>query len=99
LPAWTENTSSDFTTVHGYHYVKANYMLLIDNLLDLTHLSYLHKATLAAGRSGHIWLENQDVEVDGDVVHTSRTIRDVAEPSGLLRATRRFERGPIDRFQ
>ncbi|HVV93316.1 MAG TPA: aromatic ring-hydroxylating dioxygenase subunit alpha [Hyphomicrobiales bacterium] len=98
IPDWSANTSPDFTTVHGYHYVRANYMLLVDNLLDLTHLTYVHKATLAAGPSGHIWLKDQDVTVEGEAVHTSRTVRG-AEPSGLIRATRRFVSGQVDRFQ
>lgn len=30
---------------HVYH-VKANYLLLVDNLMDLTHLPYVHKGTI-----------------------------------------------------
>lgn len=38
-PAWA--------TTPGYLKLEANYQLLIDNLLDLTHVSYLHRKTLA----------------------------------------------------
>jgi phenylpropionate dioxygenase-like ring-hydroxylating dioxygenase large terminal subunit len=31
----------------GYLHAKGNYQLIVDNLLDLTHVSYLHKNTLA----------------------------------------------------
>ena len=31
----------------GYIHVKSNYQFLVDNLLDLTHVSYVHKNTLA----------------------------------------------------
>jgi phenylpropionate dioxygenase-like ring-hydroxylating dioxygenase large terminal subunit len=31
----------------GYIHVKSNYQFLVDNLLDLTHVSYVHKKTLA----------------------------------------------------
>jgi vanillate O-demethylase monooxygenase subunit len=39
-PAWT--------CVPGYHYMRANYRLLIDNLLDLSHESFVHSDTIGA---------------------------------------------------
>jgi phenylpropionate dioxygenase-like ring-hydroxylating dioxygenase large terminal subunit len=36
-----------WTATPGYLYLKSNYQFLIDNLLDLTHVSYVHKKTLA----------------------------------------------------
>ncbi len=38
-PAWTATP--------GYIHLKSNYQFLIDNLLDLTHVIYVHKKTLA----------------------------------------------------
>jgi phenylpropionate dioxygenase-like ring-hydroxylating dioxygenase large terminal subunit len=38
-PAWS--------ITPGYIHLKANYQFLVDNLLDLTHVSYVHKKTLA----------------------------------------------------
>jgi phenylpropionate dioxygenase-like ring-hydroxylating dioxygenase large terminal subunit len=38
-PAWTATP--------GYIHLKSNYQFLIDNLLDLTHVIYVHKNTLA----------------------------------------------------
>ncbi len=32
----------------GYMYYDANYLLITDNLLDFSHLSYVHESTLAA---------------------------------------------------
>lgn len=37
--------SADWTAGHGYMHVKANYVHLHENLLDLSHLSYLHANT------------------------------------------------------
>ena len=82
---------------YGYHYVKANYLLLIDNLLDLTHLAFVHATTLGASGPWD-WLQQQDVWTEGEVVRTRRVMRNVA-PSGLVRATMRFVDGKIDRFQ
>ena len=35
--------------IHGLTYVKCNYMLLIDNLMDLTHIPHIHKRTVGGG--------------------------------------------------
>ncbi len=39
--------SPDWTATPGYIQVGANAQLLVDNLLDFTHVSYLHRNTLA----------------------------------------------------
>jgi phenylpropionate dioxygenase-like ring-hydroxylating dioxygenase large terminal subunit len=36
-----------WTATPGYIYVKSNYQFILDNLLDLTHVSYVHKKTIA----------------------------------------------------
>jgi phenylpropionate dioxygenase-like ring-hydroxylating dioxygenase large terminal subunit len=64
IPDFSENAKPDWTGVHGTLYVKGNYQLLIDNILDLTHVVFVHKTTLAGGgvaetrsrsRSGATW--------------------------------------------
>lgn len=54
-----------FTSVQGYSHIKANYQLLVDNLLDLSHIHYLHP-TLHSG-SDFSKFTNK-VRVDGDEV-------------------------------
>ncbi|MGE0628843.1 MAG: Rieske 2Fe-2S domain-containing protein [Hyphomicrobiaceae bacterium] len=39
--------SPEWALTPGYLHVKSSYLLLIDNLLDLTHVSYVHKNTIA----------------------------------------------------
>jgi phenylpropionate dioxygenase-like ring-hydroxylating dioxygenase large terminal subunit len=39
--------SPEWTATPGYLHVKSSYLLLIDNLLDLTHVAYVHKKTIA----------------------------------------------------
>ena len=97
LPDWSPHSSPEWTTVYGYHHVKANYLLLIDNLLDLTHLAFVHATTLGASGPSD-WLEQQEVWTEGEIVRTQRIMRGVA-PSGLVKATKRFVDGRIDRFQ
>lgn len=39
--------SPEWTATPGYLHLKSNYLLLIDNLLDLTHVAYVHKKTIS----------------------------------------------------
>jgi vanillate O-demethylase monooxygenase subunit len=92
LPDWSINAKPGWSAVHGYHYVKSNYQLLIDNLLDLTHLAIVHKTTLA----GPGLMENPlEVETDGDAVRARRMMRNV-DPTPLHRAVKGLS-GKIDR--
>ncbi len=43
---WLE--SPDWVATPGYLYVKTNYQFLVDNLLDLTHVAYVHRSTIGA---------------------------------------------------
>jgi len=36
-----------WTATPGYIHLRSNYQFLVDNLLDLTHVTYVHKSTLA----------------------------------------------------
>ena len=36
------SNTEKFTNVHGYSHIKGNYQLISDNLLDLSHIHYLH---------------------------------------------------------
>ena len=39
---------------HGLYHVKANYMLLVDNLMDLTHIGYVHGNTIGGSPMTHV---------------------------------------------
>jgi phenylpropionate dioxygenase-like ring-hydroxylating dioxygenase large terminal subunit len=75
----------------GYLKVAANYELVVDNLLDLSHISYVHVGIL-----GNADTANADVAVDqkGDVVSVSRISKN-AETPGILKmmSPAGFERG------
>jgi phenylpropionate dioxygenase-like ring-hydroxylating dioxygenase large terminal subunit len=75
----------------GYLKVAANYELVVDNLLDLSHISYVHVGIL-----GNADTANADVNVDqkGDVVSVSRFSKN-AETPGILKmmSPAGFERG------
>ena len=49
---WTwlcnDSAAPGFTTIRGMMDVAANYELITDNLLDLTHADFLHEGTLSS---------------------------------------------------
>jgi vanillate monooxygenase len=94
IPDFSENVKPGWTGVHGTLYVRANYQLLIDNILDLTHVVFVHKTTLAGGAVAETPLE---VEIDGDVVRAQRLMRNV-DTAPIYKAARNLH-GKIDRWQ
>src|SRR5215813_5725817 len=94
IPDFSENVKPGWTGVHGTLYVRANYQLLIDNILDLTHVVFVHKTTLAGGGVAETPLE---VEIDGDVVRAQRLMRNV-DTAPIYKAARNLH-GKIDRWQ
>jgi phenylpropionate dioxygenase-like ring-hydroxylating dioxygenase large terminal subunit len=94
IPDFSENVKPGWTGVHGLLHVKANYQLLIDNILDLTHVVFVHKTTLAGGGVAETPLE---VEVADDVVRAQRLMRNV-DSAPIYKAARNLH-GKIDRWQ
>jgi vanillate monooxygenase len=94
IPDFGENVKPGWTGVHGRLYVKGNYQLLIDNILDLTHVVFVHKTTLAGGGVTEAPLE---VSIDGDVVRAQRLMRNV-DTAPIYKAARNLH-GKIDRWQ
>jgi phenylpropionate dioxygenase-like ring-hydroxylating dioxygenase large terminal subunit len=74
----------EWTTCAGYHHIEANYQLLNDNLLDLSHESYVHDDTI-----GNDAVAEAPVNVkikDGKVV-VHRDIPDCEPPPFYVKAT------------
>ncbi|MGH6989231.1 MAG: Rieske 2Fe-2S domain-containing protein [Stellaceae bacterium] len=92
LPDWRINAAPDWAQVRGLHHMPANYQLVLDNLLDLTHVEFVHKNLGGPGIA-----ENPlEFSVDGDRVHTFRMMRNVDLP-GLFKAMGKS--GKFDRWQ
>lgn len=70
IPAdWELNDHPDWTTVFGYHHVKGKYLLMLDNVLDLTHVACVHPTTLSSPQlSG----APNKVEIEGDEIRSLR---------------------------
>lgn len=94
IPDFPENSAPDWAPARDYMRIEANWQLVLDNLLDLTHLTFVHKTTLA---SSGIQENPLAVTVEGDVVRARREMLNV-EPAPIFRTLRHFE-GNIDRYQ
>ena len=66
---------ADWLTVSGYTYARCGYRLVLDNLLDLSHLAYVHSSTTgnrALAEEAHV-----AAEIDEDHVRVTRWMEDV----------------------
>jgi vanillate O-demethylase monooxygenase subunit len=73
---WTH--SADWACCSGYHHINADYRLLNDNLLDLSHETFVHKETI-----GNRAVAESPVHaktVDGGKVHVERLMSNVEPP-------------------
>ncbi len=87
--------SPDWTTTPGYLHVEANAQLLVDNLLDFTHVPYVHPGTLAGDpREATVPIKT---ERRNDGIRVGRWLIDV-NPPPLFAAAGGFT-GSVDRWQ
>jgi len=80
---------------HQRYHVKCNFMLLVDNLMDLTHLAYVHRNTIGGNAKAHTEATMKVTPRD-DGLHFIRWLMDSAPPPTYLKA-HPFE-GNIDRW-
>ena len=84
----------------GYYHIKASHLLMIDNLMDLTHETYVHTTSI-----GQREIDETPciTKVDGDHVSTSRFMEKLPEAPPFWRmALRRNglpDDQPVDRWQ
>ncbi|MCK9514316.1 MAG: aromatic ring-hydroxylating dioxygenase subunit alpha [Pigmentiphaga sp.] len=71
-------TDRAFALRHGTMEIAANYMLLKENVLDLTHLGYVHASTFQVTDI----VRPPDVVVDGDTVHYRQRFINAPLPAG-----------------
>ena len=90
--------SADWATVLGYTHIRADYRLLSDNLLDLSHESYIHEGTIGNEQAQTIADFPLKVTTeDGHVVRAHREMRSIKPPPFFAYAL--GGDGPIDRWQ
>lgn len=80
IPDFSFIPDTDYSrTVHGYTLMRANYEYGTDNLLDLSHIEFVHKGTFAG--QGVIFAGEHSVAVDGDTLHSNWFMPNIPPPS------------------
>ena len=77
-------------------HVSANWQLIVDNILDLTHLAYVHAGTIGGNAQTHFAAKTQ-VNFDSNTVQLVRHMPSSVPPSTYVKAGK-FE-GLVDRWQ
>ncbi len=95
IPNWWWLDHPDWELVKGKHlHIACHYELITDNLLDLSHLAYVHLATIG---TGSITAFPITTEREDDLVRMTRWILD-RPPPPLFKTVGGFE-GTVDRWQ
>ncbi|ANB74981.1 hypothetical protein AYM40_21340 [Paraburkholderia phytofirmans OLGA172] len=94
IPDFRYNSEPGWLSTGGCIDVKANYQLLTDNLLDLTHETYVHAKTIGNSAVVETPMTHR---VEGREVHVERIIKD-APPPPLFARVRNLDEH-IDRWQ
>ena len=94
LPGTPWLDHEDFAEVHGMEPLAARYGLLVDNLLDLSHETFLHAGYIGTPEVAETPITT---EVDGEVVLVSRHMEGVECPPFYSEST--GLESPIDRWQ
>jgi vanillate O-demethylase monooxygenase subunit len=93
---WGEGTG--WTFGGGVYNIACNYQLLIDNLMDLTHETYVHPNSIG---QPEIDEAKPDVSVNGDEVFVTRWMHNIEPPpfwANMIKTTEACDRWQICRF-
>ena len=90
------NDPGKWPNKHDVYPIKGNYMLMVDNLMDLTHLGHLHAKTVGGNPSQHVAAEMKTVRTPTGLKFT-RWMRNSVPPPSYVKAAG-FE-GRVDRCQ
>jgi vanillate O-demethylase monooxygenase subunit len=99
IPHMEWHDHPDWTYGGGLYHVKADYRLMIDNLMDLTHETYVHATSIG---QPEIDETPSKTVVNGDEVVTSRFMENITAPPfwrAALRAKGLADDVPVDRWQ
>ena len=66
---------------HGLYHVKCNYMLLVDNLMDLTHIGYIHGKTIGGNPMTHVQAEMETTPTENGLRFIRWMPNSVAPPT------------------
>lgn len=91
-----EHTDPRWSWRGVYMHVSANWQLVVDNILDLTHVAYVHASTIGGNAQQHFAAPTQ-VKFDGNKVQLLRQMPNSVPPSTYIKAA--GFKGRVDRWQ
>ena len=83
------NDPGKWPNKHDVYPIKANYMLMVDNLMDLTHLGYLHAKTVGGNPAAHVEAEMKTVRTPTGVKFTRWMCNSLPPPTYTRRPASR----------
>jgi len=95
IPDYHWITDRSWGAKGAYFHVKANYLLIIENLLDLTHLAFVHATTI--GNAAVVDAAKVEFRRGADTVDVRRVMNNTLPPPTYAKAGK-FD-GNIDRWQ
>ncbi len=90
------NDPGKWPNKHDAYPIKGNYMLMVDNLMDLTHLGYLHAKTVGGNPAAHLEAEMKTTRTAAGLKFV-RWMRNSVPPPTYVKAA--GFTGRVDRWQ
>jgi phenylpropionate dioxygenase-like ring-hydroxylating dioxygenase large terminal subunit len=90
------NDTAHWPNKHDVYPIRGNYMLMVDNLMDLTHLGYLHARTVGGNPGVHVEADMKTVRTPRGIKFT-RWMRNSLPPPSYVKAAGFKDR--VDRCQ
>ncbi len=94
LPDWRWAESADWAVRGGYFHIKCHYALSVDNLMDLSHIAYVHSGTIGSASDAEKAVI--DTLSEPGRVTVRRWVENQPPSPGFQK---RFGPDPIDRWQ
>ena len=94
LPDFWPCEHPEWTFDGGYYPIRCDYRLLIDNLMDLTHETYVHEGSIGQPELMEAPIETT---VEGEDVYVTRWMPGIDAPPFWRNALK--QEGPVDRWQ
>ena len=93
------NDHESWPHIHDMYEVECNYMLLIDNLMDLTHIPYIHGNTIGGGDQRGQVDATMDVTPRETGVHYMRWMEKIVPPPTYVKGAGFKDGTLVDRWQ
>jgi len=90
------NDTTHWPHIHDKLHIKGSYLLMVDNLMDLTHLGYVHKRTIGGNPSQHVDAKMETARTQSGVRFT-RWMLNSPPPPTYVKAY--GFKGRVDRWQ